>query len=186
MRPLLAQIANTPQLPPLPEGPALERVRGPVELSAHNPIQIIAIAAGILILLGLIGWLFFRKRSTAVAQGCPYENALNELDAAARLTAEDDERFAVLSSLALRRYLEDSCGLRARARTSEEFLRGLREDAVFDSNFQAQLAEVLAAFDQIKFAGATIEREKRRALSDSVRSLIELTEARFSGKGGKE
>jgi len=181
----LAQIANAPQLPPLPEGPAIESVRGPLEITQveFGPIALMVVTG--LLLLGLLYWLFFRRNQKDTVEANPYKNAMDELDAATRLTEADDERFAVLSSLALRRYLEDACGLRFRARTSEEFLQSLRAEAVFDSDFQSQLTEVLAAFDHIKFAGGRIGREKRKALSHSVGALIQIAEAKFA-KGGSE
>ena len=101
----LAQIPATPQLPPLPEGPALDRVRGPIEILAYEPWQIaLAVGCGIL-LFGLLVWLFLRTRKKSTTALSPYDAAMGELDAAAQLTTEDDDRFAVLSSGALRRYL---------------------------------------------------------------------------------
>jgi hypothetical protein len=162
----------------------MERVRGPIEISSGSPWPITLTIFGGILLVALLWWWLVRKRQKKSPPISPYESALNELDIAARLTEGDDDRFAVVSSLALRRYLEDACGLRFRVKTSEEFLRGLKDDALFDSDFQGQLSEVLAAFDQIKFGGAAIDLEKRQILTQSVRSLIELTEAKFSGKEG--
>ena len=172
----LAQIPAKPQLPPLPEGPALERVRGPVEIPPYEPWQI-ALAVGFsLIFLGLLVWLYIRSRKKAKTSIPPYKAAICELDAAAQLTAEDDDRFAVLSSLALRRYLENSLGLQFSARTSDEFIRSLRGDTRFDDAFHGQLTAVLAAFDQIKFAGQPVRPEERIQLTDTVRRLIEQVE----------
>lgn len=126
----LAQMPTAPQLPPLPEGPAIDRVRGPIEIPAYEPWQM-ALAIGCVVLfLGLLIGLFLRARRKAAPTTPPYEAAIAELDAAAQLTDDDDERFAVLSSQALRRYLEDGLGLRSTVRTSEEFLRSLEGKSV--------------------------------------------------------
>lgn len=178
----LAQMP-TPQLPPLPEGPALERVRGPIEMPAYELWQLaLAIAFG-LILLGLMLWWIVRLMKKPASKTPPYQAAIAELDAAATLTTEDDERFAMLSSQALRRYLEDGLGLSSSARTSEEFLRGLKGNTQFDDSFQNKLSEVLTAFDRIKFAQQSISPEARIQITDTVRSLIDQAHATMQNKG---
>jgi hypothetical protein len=168
----LAQMP-TPQLPPLPDGPALDRVRGPIELPAYEPWQIwLAIACG-LILLGAIIWWSLRALKKTPAQTPPYVAAIAELDAAATLTTADDERFAILSSQALRRYLEDGLGLSFNARTSKEFLSSLKGNTRFDDAFQSKLNEVLTCFDRIKFAQQSINSAERIQITDTVRSLID-------------
>jgi len=117
--------------------------------------------------------LVIRPQSPKISETTPpYETALAELQAAADLTAQDDERFAILSSQALRRYLEDELGLRSTARTSEEFLLSLKGNVQLDEFFQAKLREVLANFDQIKFAQQAISIESRIHIIDTVRELI--------------
>ncbi len=178
----LAQMP-TPQLPPLPEGPALERVRGPIEIPAYEPWQIgLAIACG-LILLVLIIWWIIRAIKKPTAKTPPYDAAIAELDAAATLTSEDDERFAMLSSQALRRYLEEGLGLSFSARTSEEFLRNLKGHAQFDDSFQNTLSEILAAFDRIKFAKQSISPEERIHITNTVRNLIDQAHATTQTEG---
>ena len=46
----LAQMPAAPKMPPLPEGPSLDRVRGPIEIPAYEPWQII-LALGFIVLL---------------------------------------------------------------------------------------------------------------------------------------
>ncbi|TVP81674.1 MAG: hypothetical protein EA353_01360 [Puniceicoccaceae bacterium] len=173
---ILAQMP-TPQLPPLPEGPSLDRVRGPVELttSASWPITL-AVLFG-LILCGLLIWSILRKRQKSPAALPPYQAALAELDAAAKLTEGDDERFAILTSAALRHYLENGLGLRFHARTSEEFLRSLKGNTRLDEAFQNKLGQALHDFDQVKFARATLRPDDRIRITDTVRRLIELAHA---------
>ncbi len=174
---ILAQ-AQAPQLPDLPEGPSLDRVRGAIEIPAYEPWQIaLAVLCG-LFFLGLIFWAFLRRRKKSATPCPPYETALAELKAAAEFA--DDERFAVLTSTALRRYFENGLGLRFKARTSEEFLRSLKGNSRLDSAYQAQLGEVLAAFDQIKFARSTVAAEDRVRLSQTVRDLIDQAHSKVN------
>lgn len=173
----LAQMPTTPQLPPLPEGPALDRVRGPIEIPAFEPWQIALAVVVILAFLGFLFWLILRARRNSAPAASPYEAALSELEAAAQLTPGDDERFAVLSSQAVRRYLEEGLGLRFSARTSEEFLRSLKGNTQFDSDFQNTLSEVLADFDRIKFARQSVTQQERNQMTETVRSLIDQAHA---------
>jgi hypothetical protein len=179
----LAQMSTTPQLPPLPEGPSLDRIRGPIEIPAYDSWQI-ALAVGLSALfVGLLIYLFIRSRRKAATTTPPYEAALADLQAAADLTTEDDERFAILSSHALRRYLEEGLGLRSTARTSEEFLLSLKGNTQLDESFQTTLGEVLANFDQIKFAQQAISIEARIHITDTVRKLIDQANATSQKEG---
>jgi len=180
----LAQMP-TPQLPPLPNGPALDRARGPIEISAYEPWQIVLAVGFCVLFIGLLFWLFLRARQKGKPITPPYEAAIAELETAAQLTSEDDERFAVLSSQALRRYLEDGLGLRFSARTSEEFLKNLKSNTAFDQGFQNRLSEALALFDRIKFAQQAISQEERIRISDTVRSLIDQAHASVEQGGAK-
>jgi hypothetical protein len=179
----LAQMPTTPQLPPLPEGPSLDRVRGPIEITTYDPWQIALAVGFIALFIGLLIYIFVRSRRKAATKTPPYEAALADLQAAADLTAEDDERFAILSSHALRRYLEDGLGLRSTARTSEEFLLSLKGTTHLDESFQATLGEVLANFDQIKFAQQAISIEARIHITDTVRKLIDQAHATSQKEG---
>jgi hypothetical protein len=53
----------------------------------------------------------------------------------------------------VRQYVEDTTGIRAPEQTTEEFLRDMRERAVFPAERSAQLAEFLEAADLVKYAG---------------------------------
>ncbi|MDQ8206541.1 DUF4381 family protein [Coraliomargarita sp. SDUM461003] len=183
---LLAQMpASAPQLPPLPEGPTFDRVRGPIEIPTYETWQIVlAVAVGGL-LLGLLIWRLLRARSQAPSFVCPRQSALAELETAARLTENDDQRFAQLSSQALRRYLEEGLGLRFSSRTSEEFLRNLKGDTRFAPEFQEKLAELLRTFDQIKFAQKPASQETRSQITHSVRQLIEQAHAIAQKEGAQ-
>ena len=168
----LAQMPAAQQMPPLPEGPSLDRVRGPIEIPAYEPWQITLALGFIVVFFGLLIWLAVRCRRKTTKTTPPYEVALAELQAAADLSTEDDERFAILSSQALRRYLEDEFGLRSRARTSEEFLLSIKGNTQFDESFQTTLREILDSLDQTKFSQQTINIESRIQIIDTLKDLI--------------
>jgi hypothetical protein len=173
----LAQIDATPQLPPLPEGPSLDRLRGPIEIPAYEPWLITLVLGFIVLIIGLLICLAVRSRRKATKTTTPYEAALVELQTAANLSAEDDERFAILSSQALRHYLEDKFGLSSTARTSEEFLHSLKGNTQFDESFQSTLREVFANLDHVKFAQQVISIKARIHITDTIRKLIDQAHA---------
>jgi hypothetical protein len=179
----LAQIDATPHLPPLPEGPSLDRLRGPIEIPAYEPWQIILALGFIVLFIGLLICLAVRSRRKAATTTPPYEAALADLQAAADLTAEDDERFAILSSHALRRYLEDGLGLRSTARTSEEFLLSLKGTTQLDESFQSTLRKLLANLDHVKFAQQAISIKARIHITDTIRKLIDQAHATSQKEG---
>jgi hypothetical protein len=168
----LAQMSAAQQMPPLPEGPSLDRVRGPIEIPAYETWQIILALGFVVLFISLLIWLAVRSRRKAKTTTPPYEATLAELQAAADLSTEDDERFAILSSKAIRRYLEDEFGLRSTARTSEEFLLSLKGNTQFDESFQTTLSEVLDSLDQTKFSQQTISIESRIHIIDTLKDLI--------------
>lgn len=179
----LAQIANTPQLPELPEGPSLESVRGPVEIPAFETWQIALAGIALILLLGLVAWCLKKFCKPKPKSISPYETAMTGLNAATDQAQQDNERFAVLCSQVLRRYLEDGLGLKFSARTSEEFLRSLKGNTSLEESYQEELTDLLAAFDRIKFARKEISQEERSDISDTVRSLIERAEETIKEKG---
>lgn len=176
----LAQLpAQTPQLPDLPPGPSLDRVRGPIEIPPYEPWQIgVMIALG-LILLGLLIWGIVRsvrERSNRTRTERPHLTALTELKTAAELTTGDDERFAVLSSLALRRYFETGKGIAALGRTSLEFLQALDGHSQMNPEARTSLTEFLEHCDRVKFAQASLTEVERSALTESATALIQQFE----------
>lgn len=181
---LLAQIANIPQLPELPEGPSLDRVFGPVEITAHEPWQVALAVVATSLVLGLVVWLIIRSRQKKDHTTPPYQIAISGLEAANSLVNEENEHFAVLCSQALRSYLENGLGLKFSACTSEEFLRSLKGNSRLKSDYQDELAGVLQAFDRIKFARAKIGQKERNEISDTVRLLIDRAHKTTKTKGG--
>ena len=172
----LAQLpTQTPQLPDLPPGPSLDRVRGPIEIPPYEPWQIGVIIALALLALGLLicGMVrFVRARNNRTIVELPHLTALAELKTAAELTREDDERFAVLSSLALRRYFETGKGIAALGRTSREFLQALDRHPQINLEARNSLTEFLEHCDRVKFAQASLTAAERSTLTESAAALI--------------
>ena len=167
-------------MPKLPPGPSLDRVRGPVEIPFMEPWQIALIALLSLIVVVLFGWKLFkiiRSKSNQQAPIAPQDAAIAELESAAELTANDDERFAVLSSMALRRYFETGKGINALGRTTDEFLKGLNNHASLNVDARRSLAECLTLCDQVKFAKAVLSKTERRTLTRSAVEVIRQCEA---------
>ena len=179
----LAQIPTAPQMPPLPEGPSLDRVRGPIEIPAYEPWQIVLALGFIALFIGLLIWLAVRSRRKATIRTPPHEAALAELQAVADLSAKDDERFAILSSQVLRRCLEDELGLHSTARTSEEFLLSLKGNTQLDESFKTTIREIIATLDQTKFAQQAISIEARIHITDTIRKLIDQAHATSQKEG---
>ncbi|CAA6691403.1 MULTISPECIES: hypothetical protein [unclassified Lentimonas] len=171
--------AQTPQLPDLPPGPSLDHVRGPIEIPPFEPWQLgVMIALG-LIALGLLIWgivRFVRARKNRAEQLQPHTTAFAELKTAAKCTAGDDERFAVLSSLALRRYFETGKGIPTLGRTTLEFLKALDGHALLYTEARASLATFLEHCDRVKFAQAALTEDERNALTESAITLIRQSE----------
>ena len=172
----LAQLpAQSPQLPDLPPGPSLDRVRGPIEIPPFEPWQIGVIIALAVLALSVLIWgilRFMRARSNRSQAELPHLTARAELKAAAELTTNDDERFAVLSSMALRRYFETGKGIAALGRTSLEFLQGLDGHPQMNPEARSSLTEFLEHCDRVKFAQASLTATERSALTNSATTLI--------------
>jgi hypothetical protein len=175
---LLAQMP-TAQIPDLPAGPALDRVRGPVEIPPYEAWQIGVLAIlGLLLLAflawGLTRWIRARRRRTTAIE--PHHAALAELETAAAHTANDDERFAVLSSRALRRYFEARSGIPALEKTTLEFLNSLKDHPKLNAEASAALLEFMQHCDRVKFARASLSTAQRQSLTNSAQQLIQQFE----------
>ena len=166
---LLAQMPV--QLPPLPEGPSLKNVRGPIELNGgYESWQIaLAVLTILLIAAGAI-WLYLRSRSRPPAAIPPIEVARAELNAATQATG--DERFALLCAYAVHRFLATEFKLPAGSKTSAEFSASIP----LEDEAKARLVDFLNACDGVKFAGQTLSKAQRSEILDTANSLIEETQ----------
>jgi hypothetical protein len=166
-----AQLTNSASLPPLPEGPDLERVRGPVELSTLAPWQIVLLVLIPLILILLLV-VFWRRRPRPETKLPAFSQAMQQIDAARKCIDSEGAHYAGLASAALRAYLESKLQLGFSSRTSEEFLDGLRAQNRLPEVTEQKLTEVLATCDRLKFAPSTVPAQKRRELDKRLTAVI--------------
>ncbi len=177
--PLAGLPQQAPAVPELPPGPSLDRVRGPVEIPFMEPWQIALVTLLGLIIAALLGWKLLasiRSKRNQPTPMAPQDAAIAELESAAKLTADDNERFAVLSSMALRRYFETGKGIEALGRTTDEFLKDLNNHALLNADARRSLAECLTLCDQVKFAQAALTEKERSALTRSAIEVIRQCE----------
>lgn len=159
------------QLPALPEGPSLDNVRGPLEAAGGYGIWQITLAVlALLVIAGLFTWLYLRSRQQRPPPIDPQAAARAELAAAAQ--AADDERFALLCSNALRRFIAARCGLPASSQTSAELCAQLPLPA----DGKARIAEFLERCDGVKFARQALSAEQRSELLNTARALMDQLE----------
>ena len=178
----LAQMP-TQQMPPLPEGPSLDRVRGPVEIPLFETWQVITVASIVILVCAVLLWFcvrYLRSTSNRRQPLSATQVALAELDAATSF-ADDDERFAVLTSGALRRYFENGLHIPSYGRTSEEFLRSLKGNTLLDGSFNQSLERFFTQCDAMKFARKASNEQERAALIASAKELITTVEQSKEG-----
>lgn len=156
------------QLPDLPAGPELENVRGPVEISQGYTIWQITLAAlVVLVVAGVLFWLYRNRRKKDIPAIDPKEAALAEIEAAS--LASEDEQFAMLYADAVRRFISSRFDIPATSQTSAQVCAGLplREEE------KTEIRAFLERCDGVKFAGQSLNPEARKQLLDTANQLIE-------------
>jgi hypothetical protein len=127
--------------------------------------------AGVAGLLAIVAAVAMRRRKRWPVE--PRRQTPEEIarEAMARLLAEDlpgrglvKEFYLRLTGI-VRQYVEATTGIRAPEQTTEEFLRDMRERAVFPPDRSARLAELLEAADLVKYAG---QQPEGRQLDEAI------------------
>jgi uncharacterized protein DUF4381 len=125
----------------------------PVDYSLIPPWLVFVIAFVALSLLGLVGWLFARRRKPPVPPKLPREIALEELE---RISPQIEKispyQFSIRVSDILRKYVTQQYGLPATRQTSIEFLTALAKASPFSTEDKSLLEDFLNRCDLIKFA----------------------------------
>jgi len=125
----------------------------PVDYSLIPPWLVFVIAFVALSLLGLVVWLFARRRKPPAPPKLPREIALEELD---RISGEIEKmspyQFSIRVSDILRKYMTQQYGLPATRQTSIEFLTALPKASPFSTDEKSLLEDFLNRCDLIKFA----------------------------------
>jgi hypothetical protein len=132
-----------------------------------------AITGALLVALGIYGvWRWRRKRRAPVL--LPHEVALQRLDEIRALMQPATAReFSIAVSDIIRRYIEQRFDVTATRRTTEEFLRGLLENAGASlAQHQALLGEFLYQCDFVKFAALSLMPDNMETLRQSARAFV--------------
>jgi hypothetical protein len=125
----------------------------PIDYSLIPPWLVFVGVFVALSLLGLVAWLFARRRKPLVPPKLPREIALEELE---RISHEIERmspyQFSIRVSDILRKYVTQQYGLPATRQTSIEFLTALAKASPFSTEEKSLLEDFLNRCDLIKFA----------------------------------
>ena len=133
--------------------------------------------AGLLLLAGA-AWYFIRriKRGRSSIARPPHHEALRALDELGKTLSEENQReFVVEVSKIVRDYIQSRFGLRARHRSTEEFLREVHSGEPLLQDYQELLGGFLRQCDLVKFARRHVVLEQMNALLDNARRFVEST-----------
>jgi len=167
-----------PAKPPGPDqNPDIHDIHNLVPLTfweQHGLQIILGSVAGILIIAGVLS-IVLRKKPKVVLTA--YQRALQELQVAKAMhAAGQDKNFAIASSDAVRRYLENAYRMPAPERTTEEFLQEAARHAWLQGELTALLKRFLEFCDLAKFAGQQFGEEERGQLLASARAFLDAAE----------
>src|SRR5436305_11313448 len=125
----------------------------PVDYSLISPWLVFVVVFVALCLLGLVTWLFAKRRKPSLPPKLPRQIALEELE---RIEHQIDEispyQFSIRVSEILRKYVTQQYGLPATRQTSIEFLSALAKASSFSEEERSLLEDFLSRCDLIKFA----------------------------------
>src|SRR5881398_4170668 len=125
----------------------------PVDYSLIPPWLVFVIAFVTLSLLGLVVWLFAKRRKPPMPPKLPREIALEELEQISReIERMSPYQFSIRVSDILRKYVTQQYGLPATRQTSIEFLTALAKASPFSAEEKSLLEDFLSRCDLIKFA----------------------------------
>jgi len=143
----------------------------PVDYSLIPPWLVFVIAFVGLSLLGLVVWLFAKRRKPPLPPKLPREIALEELDRISReIEKMSPYQFSIRVSDILRKYVTQQYGLPATRQTSIEFLTAVAQASPFSTDEKSLLEDFLSRCDLIKFAryDATIS-DSELLLEEAIR-----------------
>ena len=125
----------------------------PVDYSLIPPWLVFVIVFVALSLLGLVVWLFAKRRKAVLPPKLPREIALEELERIGReIEKMSPYQFSIRVSDILRKYVTQQYGLPATRQTSIEFLSALAKASPFSGEEKLLLEDFLNRCDLIKFA----------------------------------
>lgn len=155
--------ASSGQLPPLPEGPSLDRLRLPPGAESALGWWATVLLLGLLATIALL-LIYLRKQSRKTPPPpSPYRAALAEIETARGLAVSDRD-FAGLCSGAIRRLLLQHFNLEQSGLTHEE----LTYKIPLEKEEKQQIRDFFNLCDGVKFAQVKLSKEERIALSDTA------------------
>lgn len=158
-----------PQLPPLPDGPDIARLRAPIEefSSTMDMGTVLMITAAVLVLLGLILW-FYKSRQKPALERTPEDIALESLQST-RAANLDDMSYATATSHALRDFLVARYAIReGKSHTTSELLNRIE----LGSQEIQTLQDFFSTCDSVKFAREGLSKDQRETMIHNAEQII--------------
>ena len=162
----------------------LAEMAGPVELANRDQrwsrstlllmTTLVAVLAAMIVLL----WVA-RRRQQPTTPPNPCEIALLELDRLwrAELHLRDVKQYYVRLTSIVRQFLEQTTGLRAPERTTEEFLNEVHRDVRYSPQRRERLGRFLESADLVKFAAYRPSEADIRSAWEQACNLVNPTES---------
>ena len=161
-----------------PEGTTdIRDVKPPVTVDVQIPLWFWLACGGLILLLAGVIWYVYRRRRRPKADVPPPPvNWLEELDEVGRLGLLERENYrqyySLLSSV-LRRCLEAKTPVQAVERTTFEIARDLQAQAV-DDQLAIEIERFLNEADRVKFAKFAPHEAMAREAIDDVREIVKV------------
>ena len=133
--------------------------------------------AGLILLAGA-AWYFIRRKKSGLLSFAPspHHAALHALEELGKTLSEENQReFVVGVSRIVRDYIQARFGLRARHRSTLEFLREVHDDKSLLRDHQELLGGFLGQCDLVKFAQAHVVLVQMNGLLNNARRFVEST-----------
>ena len=159
-----------------PEGTTdIRDVKPPMVVVAQIPVWFWLVVGGLILLLaGLVWYVYRRRRRPRSELPPPPVNWLEELDRVGQLgmiERENYRQYYSLLSAVLRRCLEEKTPVQALERTTFEIGRDLRAQA-FDDQLVMAIEGFLNEADRVKFAKFAPRDDMAREAMDGVRDIV--------------
>jgi hypothetical protein len=180
-------MTNSTSTTSAPAANDIRDIKPPLEISSGLAWLWSSLAILAALILIVILWRIIRRRMNQVPPVLPvppHVRAKQKLSEALALIAQP-KPFCILVSDTIRAYLEERFDFRAPERTTEEFLRELRNTDILLSDQKESLGNFLAGCDLVKFAKYEPGESELNELHGSALRLIEETEPRTAPDGQK-
>lgn len=158
----------------------LRDIYGPVAIKEPVPYLLILGVAGLLLVLALLYFRFWKRRSIpGPAPVPPWEKALRELAEARSLLSPEHGLFYMdRASTILRHYIESRFSIQSTRQTTREFLQGLQSVTPASplNTFKNELQDCLEQADLAKFAHRRPVQQNLEMMEEAVTTFVKRTE----------